>query len=294
MAPGGGREAHLLEAYETTARPLTPDDLAGLHELSVSVSWPHRPRDLAFLIEVGHGFLACDEIGRAVGSAMYFPMGDDFAMIGMMITAPRLQFQGAGRWLLHKVMERCAGRDLRLDATRQSYRLYKSVGFRPVRAIHQHQGIARDMGVPPVPQGMTLRDARLEDLEVVAALDLAGFGADRRAILRAITPECEGLILERNGAPIAFALDREFGRGRVIGPVVASDEAAAIAVIAPLVARHAGGFVRVDTGEDCTALEAFLLEAGLGHFDTVTAMTFGRDRTGSDPSVFALMSHTLG
>src|SRR5918995_1519796 len=109
MAPGGASEAHLLEAYETTARPLTRNDVAALHQLAVSVSWPHRPRDVAFLIEVGHGFLACDEIGRAVGSAMYFPMGDDFAMIGMMATTPRLQFHGAGRWLLRKAMDRCAG-----------------------------------------------------------------------------------------------------------------------------------------------------------------------------------------
>ena len=294
MTPGGAGEAHLLEAYETTARPLTPDDGATLHELSVSVSWPHRLRDLAFLIEVGDGFVARDEIGRAVGSAMYFPMGEDFAMIGMMMTTPRLQCQGAGRWLLRKVMERCTGRDLRLNATRQAYRLYESAGFRPVRTIHLHQGIVRRFPLPPTPQGALLRESGPEDFDVIASLDLAAFGADRRAILRAIMPECEGLILERDGAPVGFALGREFGRGWLVGPAVAADEAAALAMIAPLVARRAGGFVRVDTGQDTAALNGFLLEAGLGHSDTVTSMTFGRKRTGGDPGVFALMSHSLG
>jgi GNAT superfamily N-acetyltransferase len=294
MIAGRASEAYVLESYETTARPLTPEDIAALHELTVSVGWPHRPRDLAFLIEVGDGFVACDEIGRAVGSAMYFPMGADFATIGMMMTTPRLQFQGAGRWLLHKVLERCAGRDLRLDATRQSYRLHESAGFRPVRTIHQHQGIARGVSLPPVPPGASLREASPEDLDAIAALDLAAFGADRRSILGIIMQGCEGVILERDGAPIGFALCREFGRGHVIGPVVAPDEASAISVIAPLVARRIGQFVRLDTGQESTVLNAYLAGAGLRHCNTVTAMIFGRDRTGRDPSVFALMSHTLG
>jgi GNAT superfamily N-acetyltransferase len=170
MAPGGASEAHVLETYETRARPLTPHDVAALHELAVSVAWPHRARDVAFLIAVGKGFVACDEIGRAVGSAMYFPMGDDYATIGLMTTTPRLQFQGAGRWLLRKVMERCAGRDLRLNATRQAYRLYESAGFRPVRTIHLHQGIARHLAIPPIPQGAALREAGPEDFEVIAAV----------------------------------------------------------------------------------------------------------------------------
>ena len=105
-------------------------------------------------------------------------------------------------------------------------------------------------------------------------------------------PECEGVILERDYAPIAFALGREFGRGRLVGPAAAPDEASRRAVTTPLVDRHAGGFVRVD--KECTALNAFLLEAGLGHYDTVTAMTFGRNRVGREPAIFALMSHTLG
>ena len=52
---------------------------------------------------------------------MYFPMGEDFAMLGMMVTVPRLQARGAGKWLLQRVLADCAGRDLRLSATRWAW-----------------------------------------------------------------------------------------------------------------------------------------------------------------------------
>jgi hypothetical protein len=52
--------------------------------------------------------------------------------------------------------------------------------------IHQYQGAARDVPLPPAPPGAALRDSGPEDLEVIAALDLAAFGADRGAIPRAI------------------------------------------------------------------------------------------------------------
>ncbi|WP_175546734.1 GNAT family N-acetyltransferase [Natronohydrobacter thiooxidans] len=271
-----------------------PDDVSALHELSVSVGWPHRARDLATLIEIGEGFLACDEIGRAAGSAMCFPMGEGFATIGMMVTTPRLQHHGAGRWLLRKVMERCAGRELRLNATQQAYRLYQSEGFIPVRTIRLCEGIARNLAVPPAPSGTVLRAAGRQDIDIISALDLAAFGADRGAIFRSVFPECEGLILERAGTPVGFALVREFGRGWLIGPVVAPDETAARALIAPLVIGHAGRFVRIDIGQEYSALRSFLHDAGLAETDKVTSMVFGPNRAGRTPGVFALMSHTLG
>jgi GNAT superfamily N-acetyltransferase len=285
----------LIETYETTAGPLTSEDVARLHELSVSVYWPHRPQDLAFLIGVGEGLLACDEIGRAVGSGMYFPMGDDFAMIAMMMTSPRLQTLGAGRWLLRRLLNACAGRDLRLNATRSAYRLYESAGFAPAGSVSQQQGIARPIRLPEPPQGSVLRDFRRTDRDALVALDRAAFGADRSRILDAALPLCEGTVLERGGQVVAAALCRRFGRGRVVGPVLAEDDEAAMALVAPLIARHAGGFLRVDTPVQDTVFAAMLAAGGLGVYDMVTPMTMGRPRPVVGPArTYALMSQALG
>ncbi len=115
-------------------------DVSQLHELSVSVIWPHRPEDWEMAIRHGQGFIVHDEIERIVGSGMWSPLGDTHAAIGMVITAPRLQEHGAGRWLMSLLMEQTGDRGLVLNATRAAYRLYLQLGFTPLSPVFQHNG----------------------------------------------------------------------------------------------------------------------------------------------------------
>ncbi len=57
-----------------------------------------------------------DEIERIVGSGMWSPLGESHAAIGMVITAPRLQEHGTGRWLMGLLMEQTGERGLVLNA----------------------------------------------------------------------------------------------------------------------------------------------------------------------------------
>ncbi|TIU57652.1 MAG: GNAT family N-acetyltransferase, partial [Mesorhizobium sp.] len=112
-------------------------ELERLHALSLSVGWPHRAEDWQFLRGSGQGFVALDEIGRVLGSAMWFGHGSGFATVGMVITSPRLQTLGAGQWLMKRVFEKVGGRDLRLNATRAARRLYLSLDFQPEKTVYQ-------------------------------------------------------------------------------------------------------------------------------------------------------------
>ncbi len=107
-----------LDSYELTLTDMVPEDVPRLHELSIAVNWPHRPKDWELAINLGRGYLARDEIGRVLGSAMWFPMGETLASIGMVITSPRLQDHGAGRWLMHHVLSDTTGRSKVLNATK--------------------------------------------------------------------------------------------------------------------------------------------------------------------------------
>ncbi|KFF49318.1 hypothetical protein GY26_08785 [Gammaproteobacteria bacterium MFB021] len=284
-----------VDAYLAEARPLDSGDLDHLHQLAVSVFWPHRARDLRLLMSLGQGYLALDEIERVLASGMYFEMGTDFAMIGMMMTAPRLQARGAGRWLLDRILADCAGRDLRLNATRQAYRLYASAGFVPVVTVHQRQGLVPEAGLPEISTVYPVRALQKNDLPALQALDRVAFGAERHAVLGALFAVSEGTLAVRDGAPVGFALIRDFGRGRVIGPVVAQDEAMAMALIAPLIQRHPGQFLRIDTSCDSRVFVDFLNAAGLLEYDTVTQMRLGKQRGGDGPvRTFGLAAHTLG
>ncbi|WP_106691407.1 GNAT family N-acetyltransferase [Paracoccus methylarcula] len=284
-----------VDNFDVQARRIAPEDRALLHELTVGVFWPHRAHDLDMFISLGEGYLATDEIGRALGSAMYFRAGDDFAMLGMMVTAPRLQTLGTGRWLLRRVMRDCEGCDLRLSATRQGYRLYESAGFTPLHTIRQHQGTVRGVAVPePVP-GMTIRTMTSVDVPVIRALDRHAYGAERRVTLDRMLDLSSGLVIETDGEIRGFAMLRKFGRGMVIGPLVAEDDRMAMALAAPLIQRHQGGFMRLDTPVQSEAFSEFLTDAGMVLHDTVTEMYHGTQRRPlKGMQIYGLASHSLG
>ncbi len=112
------RLTKMLDSYELRAVPMAPTDIPQLHELSVSVIWPHRPEDWELAIRHGIGLVARDEIERVVGSGMWYPLGDTHAAVGMVITSPRMQEHGTGRWMMNLLMEQTGERGLVLNATR--------------------------------------------------------------------------------------------------------------------------------------------------------------------------------
>jgi GNAT superfamily N-acetyltransferase len=289
-----------LNSFKLELTDVAKVDLEKLHALSISVGWPHRAEDWQFLLETGQGIAALDGIGRVLGSAMWFPYGDDFATIGMVITTPRLQARGAGQWFMEHLFSKVGDRSLGLSATNAARRLYLSLNFQPEAIVYQYQGEAIEPPAVPLPASTTLRPLGPGDLEEIAALDEVAFGTDRSALLARLTARSKGVVLVRDGQIAAFSLCRRFGRGHVVGPVVAADDADAIAVVRPHVARHAGSFLRLDTREKKGDFADFLGGCGLSVFDTVTSMSLGRTwpparpDDGSAPRTYGLASHTLG
>lgn len=275
-------------------------DLDKLQALSIAVRWPHRADDWQYLREIGRGLVGLDEIGRAIGSVMWFPHGERFATIGMLITAPRLQTNGTARSLTERVLAECRGRKVRLNATREARRLYASLGFVQQKTVFQFQGEA----VAPadgegLSAGLSLRRLGAGDLHAVMALDTPAFGASRSGHIRQLfdSSVCYGLFEGKRLR--AYSMSRRFGRGHVIGPVVALDETDAITVVRPHMQAHAGNFVRLDTHFEASSFASFIQRCGLSVYDTVTTMTLGEDvdygsGDGGQPLVFALASQSMG
>lgn len=283
-----------LKTYELTIRAMTPDDIDKLHELSITVLWPHRPSDWRVLLTLGKGVVGCDPIGRVVASGMWFPMGEHYATIGMVITSPRLQALGGGRWIMKHIMAQCENRDILLTSTRAGYRLYQSLDFQMVAPVFQHQGIAAAVDRSKLSVTEGIRELDANDWQSVRQLDKSAFGINRKHIIETVLGKSQGSVLVRDNRIIGFALCRKFGRGHVIGPVVAQNGDDAMALIAPHINQHTGHFLRIDTAQQDSTFKAFLIAAGMPEFDTVTSMrrpAFKKED--SEFHSFALVSHTL-
>jgi GNAT superfamily N-acetyltransferase len=286
-----------LKSFELVARDINDVDVELLHALSISVRWPHRSSDWELLRRAGHGIVAVDGIGRVFGSAMWFPHGDDFATVGLVITTPRTQAQGGGRWLMDQVLEQCGNRNLALNATHSAYPLYVSLGFTSEAIVYMHQGEAAQT-LPPMPAlNGELSELPGDRLSEITALDARAFGTDRAELLALLAENAAIATLSRAGEVVGYSMCREFGRGHVIGPAVARNDQDAAHLTAVHLKKLAGRFTRVDTRERDGVFADFLEQSGLESAETVTTMSKGRrflNRESNEPWVYGLAGHALG
>ena len=285
-----------VKSFELVAKDINDVDVKLLHALSIGVGWPHRPKDWDFLRRAGHGIVAVDGIGRVFGSAMWFPYSQEFATIGLVITSPRTQAQGTGRWLMEQVFERCGDRNLTLNSTHAAYHLYLSLGFTKEATVYLWQG--EIVSPPPPVPGLAgeLSSLSTANIGEIAALDERAFGTNRQKLLALLSEGASIAVLRRGGEAVGFSMKREFGRGHVIGPIIASNESDAIHLTAVHLKDLAGQFVRVDTREPTGLFADFLQQSRLGITETVTTMSKGRrflNRKENEPWVYGLAGHAL-
>jgi hypothetical protein len=142
---------------------------------------------------------------------------------------------------------------------------------------------------------VALRRLDAGDEAALRALDSQAFGAARDQTMTKLLQLSEGLVAEMQGEIRGFALMRSFGRGAVIGPLVAEEEGTAMMLAAALIQRQEGRFLRLDTPVTSERFSAFLAAAGLGLFDTVTEMYLGRQRRPLEGTqLYGLAAHSLG
>ncbi|MGY2049721.1 GNAT family N-acetyltransferase [Methylobacterium sp. JK268] len=264
--------------------------------LSRAAGWPHRREDWALVLSLSVGQVALDA-GRVVGTAMMTPFGGT-ATINMVIVDEAMRGRGLGRRLMEAALAAAAGRDCRLVATRDGLPLYEKLGFRSVGEILQHQGHAA-ADTDGTAEGIAWEAPPAADL---AVLDRAACGMEREGLLARLAAEGQVAVLRRSGAVAGFAVRRRFGRGEVIGPVVAPGPDEARALIAFAIAARPGVFLRVDTPAG-THLGPWLAERGLARAGGGIVMVRDGARPPASaatappsppPRTFALASQALG
>ncbi|MBM7047161.1 GNAT family N-acetyltransferase [Rhizobium lusitanum] len=283
----------MLNPISFSLRALAASDIQATHALSQAVGWTHRLADWDLLQRIGRGHVAADDRGSVRGIAMWWPQGRNFATLGMVIVAPELQRSGIGRRLMAKVLEDIGPRRIQLVATREGQALYDSLGFDVTGGITQRSGIL-DAGAEPAVIGTAVRSFEAGDLAAIHALDFGASGVDRSDVLAGLLPVSEGFVADRNGLLTGYALCRDFGRGRVVGPIVADDEDTSLALLSTAMVKT-GGFLRADVPSDAARLIDWLERAGLRQGGAAQVMQRGPAAPIADgPRIFGLASQALG
>ncbi|MBI3709533.1 MAG: GNAT family N-acetyltransferase [Proteobacteria bacterium] len=273
-------------------RPIQAADLEAIHRLVVEVSWPHRLADCRMLVDLGGGFVAVDPLGQIIGMAMWWRFGEAGGTVGMVLVSPAYQGGGIGRRLMMALLEDAGQTALMLNATAAGLALYDRLGFRRAGQVRQHQGRVTSI---PAASAAHIRRVGIADHEALVALDAAAFGMPRAGLIMRLLAIGKAWVVESEAGLTGFAIRREFGRGEMIGPVIAAAENDAIALIAAAVDGTGPGLLRIDIPAGGVAIAGWLTQAGLAPVGTVTTMIRGAwPESARMPYRFALALQAVG
>ncbi|AWI85917.1 GNAT family N-acetyltransferase (plasmid) [Alloyangia pacifica] len=258
-----------------------PAHLEGAQALSTAVGWAHRVEDWALNLSVSRGVIGLAD-GRVVATALCSLHGP-VATLNMIIVDGSMRGRGLGRKVMEAAMALAEDREMRLVATPEGMPLYRKLGFLENGRIVQMGGTARAATPECDVQVGSVNPQRL------AKMDFAASGMERGALLTRIAEAGETL-----SADGGFAMLRRFGRGHVLGPIVARNPATARALIAAAATRMEGQPLRIDVYEDL-GLVPFIEELGLAIAGTGTPMVrAAKAHPESDYRTHALVSQALG
>ncbi|POR51469.1 GNAT family N-acetyltransferase [Bosea psychrotolerans] len=276
---------------EVVLLPLSQDHLEGALALSREMSWPYRLADWAVALEFGHGFALIRD-GAVLGTAVWWPYGESDAMAGMIIVSRSAQGRGYGARLMDAILAAAGSRVIQLNSTEEGRLLYERRGFAPVGVIQQHQGVFA--GLADASLSPLVRGAMPADSKAIADLDFVATGWTRTRMLEGLMGLADIHVLERDGAVRGYCMSRLFGRGHVIGPVIAENVGDARDLILAALVPLSGRFVRIDTSST-SGLGDWFVTLGLEQVGDALTMVRGDPAPLRGPAQrFALANQSFG
>ena len=281
-----------LPANRLKLRSMEPSDVAAIHAMSQAEQWPHRKQDITAMLSLGQGLVA--EIGGEImGSAMWWIYGEKVATLGMLMVERRFRGNGIGRLIMEAVLDQIGDRSILSIASDSGISLLRKLGFRGISEIRQHQGTAFTAPLVPLGPGERIRPMGANDLAAATRRAEAATGLGRPSMMKALLGKGHGIVLVHEDEMTGFAIFRRFGRGYVIGPVIAPDIVRAKALISQWLGSRSGEFIRLDMFGQC-GLHDWLEQLGLIQINSFVVMVRGEEPVPSQPGqAFAIVSQAL-
>ena len=288
---------------------LSAADTHACWQLSQALRWPHREADWQQFISwaKAHGAaLAVRADGRLIGCGLAWHWGQEQGSIGMVIVDDAWQRRGIGKRLFKGLLQALEGRDVMLQATAQGRPLYESLGFAAIghaRQFHGHWQPPAEAG-PTVSLAVDERTRLLQpqDVPALLAYDQRERGLARPALLQALLAQMDAdercaVSVDEQGHLCGYGILRRFGRGWVVGPLLADGADRAVALVKRLTQERTGDFVRIDLAADT---RAFPVSHSHSHSHAQAQAQAGHDRPfsqdhGHDADILAnwLQAHGL-
>lgn len=265
--------------------------------LVAEAGWNQVAADWRMFLDLGTVYAVRDGT-RVVATAATLPYGGRCAWISMVLVAGSHRRQGLATRLLHRCIAdiTAAGLVPVLDATPAGRTVYAPLGFQDAWGFARL--VSQQRAKIPAPQREAITIHPIDDpvWPALCAYDAAVFGADRSRLLarmRGRLPPAN-LCATRDSRLVGLLLGRDGRTAAHLGPLIADDDATAIALLQRALGRISGT-VYLDLADAKSEVRAWLEAAGFAPQRPFTRMLLGRRESFDDGSrTFAVIGPEFG
>ncbi|MEA2870459.1 MAG: hypothetical protein QOH67_435 [Hyphomicrobiales bacterium] len=270
-----------MARFDSEIGRLAPGDLGDAEALVAEAGWNQVAADWRMFLDFGTVY-AVRDAARVFATAATLPYGR-CAWISMVLVAAEQRRRGLATRLLRRCIDDIQAANLVpvLDSTPAGAKVYAPLGFQA--AWRFTRLAATQASVTALPVSVAVRPVGESVWPALCAYDAAVFGADRSRILarmRGRLPPAN-LYSERGGRITGLLLGREGRTASHLGPLIAEDDATALALLAHALSRIDGP-VYVDLADAKPAVRAWLEASGFAAQRPFTRMLLGRDQSFDD------------
>jgi GNAT superfamily N-acetyltransferase len=236
------------------------------------------------------GFFVAEADGAPVAAISVVNHSGTFAFLGLYLCRPAYRGRGLGHALWRHALAHAGARTVGLDGVPAQEGNYARSGFVRTEATLRLEGRIAPAAAPQV------REAGAEDAAEIARLDLAATGVARERFVAAWSAKADSrrtLVLAGDGGLRGFATVRRCVAGVKVGPVVAPDAAAALALVRAAVARLPAEPAIIDVPEGNAAFRRALEERGFRETFRTARMYRGQPPTAA-ATLMAIATMELG
>ncbi len=271
------------------------EDVAAGLRLCRAARWNQTERDWRhFLSEPPGGALVAERAGRVIGTVATLRYGP-FAWISMVLVDPDARGKGVGSTLLERGLALIpADVAPRLDATPAGEPLYRKLGFADEYALERWY---LDAGRYSLRPSTAARPFDASDWPATLEVDRRAFGASRERLLRRLAADAAeyAWVFDDPTGPRGYLLGRHGHVREHLGPLIATDEAAARVLLDTGLEAVAGRAIFIDVPRHQQRFRAYLRAAGFAVERPFLRMYRGLLTAAGDPSlVYAIAGPEFG
>ncbi|HDR8183333.1 TPA: GNAT family N-acetyltransferase [Bacillus thuringiensis] len=236
---------------EIRVERLKEDTIGHIVALSSYIGWDYNREEIETIFNSGIVYGVWNERKELIASAAIILYGEALASIGMVIVHPDYKGKGIGKVITNSCMNSVSAQTpCMLIATDEGKHLYEKLGFRVVSYVSKYICNSYNANHKCAENEEYMMVYKESDLEGIIKIDEGAFGTSRNEFLKQRIMQSEQCVVVKDTKEnvVGYGISIQTPENKIIGPVVAKNNAVAMIIVHGLARGH-NGKLRMDVPE---------------------------------------------